>query len=157
MNLTNAIADMIFDMLEEKSEIEFQRNLLAQDLGCVPSQINYVLSSRFTPERGFIVESRRGGGGCIKISRISYNKNSLLDEVLSSVGQRIDEATVRNYLVNLIYHGFITEHDAEMILSATGDNVLRVLPWDYRDTLRAVIFKNMLLKSCLIICMNQQV
>ena len=147
MNLTNAIADMIFDMLEEKSEIEFQRNLLAQDLGCVPSQINYVLSSRFTPERGFIVESRRGGGGCIKISRISYNKNSLLDEVLSSVGQRIDEATVRNYLVNLIYHGFITEHDAEMILSATGDNVLRVLPWDYRDTLRAVIFKNMLLKS----------
>lgn len=147
MNLTNAIADMIFDMLEEKSEIEFQRNLLAQDLGCVPSQINYVLSSRFTPERGFIVESRRGGGGCIKISRISYNKNSLLDEVLSSVGQRIDEATVKNYLVNLIYHGFITEHDAELILSATGDSVLRVLPWDYRDTLRAVIFKNMLLKS----------
>ena len=147
MNLTNAIADMIFDMLEEKSEIEFQRNLLAQDLGCVPSQINYVLSSRFTPERGFIVESRRGGGGCIKISRISYNKNSLLDEVLSSVGQRIDEATVKNYLVNLIYHGFITEHEAELILSATGDSVLRVLPWDYRDTLRDVIFKNMLLKS----------
>ena len=138
---------MIFEMLKENSEVEFQRNLLAQDLGCVPSQINYVLSSRFTPERGFIVESRRGGGGCIKISRISYNKNSLLEEVLSSVGQSIDEATVRSYLVNLVYHGFITEHDAEMILSATGDSVLRVLPWDYRDTLRAVIFKNMLLKS----------
>ena len=57
LTLSNAIADMIFDMLEEKSEVEFQRNLLAQDLGCVPSQINYVLSSRFTPERGFIVES----------------------------------------------------------------------------------------------------
>lgn len=147
MNLSNTIADMIFSMLEENSEIEFQRNLLAQDLGCVPSQINYVLSSRFTPERGFIVESRRGGGGCIKISRISYNKNSLLDEVLSSVGNRIDEATVKSYLVNLIYQGLVTEHDAELILSATGDSVLRTLPWEYRDLLRAAIFKKMLLKS----------
>lgn len=147
MNLSNTIADMIFNMLEEKSEIEFQRNLLAQDLGCVPSQINYVLSSRFTPERGFIVESRRGGGGCIRISRISYNKNSLLDEVLSSVGNSIDEATVKNYLVNLIYQELITEHDAELILCATGDSVLRALPWEYRDLLRAMIFKKMLLKS----------
>ena len=147
MNLSNTIADMIFQMLEEKSEIEFQRNLLAQDLGCVPSQINYVLSSRFTPERGFIVESRRGGGGCIRISRISYNKNSLLDEVLSAVGQSIDEAMVRSYLVNLIYHGFITEHDAELILSATNDSVLRAIPYEYRDGIRAVIFKNMLLTS----------
>ena len=61
MNLSNAIAQMISEMLEERDEIEIQRNILAQDLGCVPSQINYVLSSRFTPERGYIVESRRGG------------------------------------------------------------------------------------------------
>ena len=61
MNLSNVIARMISDMLEEKDEIEIQRNILAQDLGCVPSQINYVLSSRFTPERGYMVESRRGG------------------------------------------------------------------------------------------------
>ena len=49
MNLSNAIVQMITDMLSEKNEVEFQRNILAQDLGCVPSQINYVLSSRFTP------------------------------------------------------------------------------------------------------------
>ena len=63
MNLSNVIADMISDMLEAEEQIEIQRNTLAQSIGCVPSQINYVLSSRFTPERGFIVESRRGGGG----------------------------------------------------------------------------------------------
>lgn len=145
MNLSNTIAEMIFQMLDEKSEIEFQRNLLAQDLGCVPSQINYVLSSRFTPERGFIVESRRGGGGCIRITRISYDKGSLLDEVLSSVGDRIDEATIRSYLVNLIYQNLISEHDAALILSAVGDNILRALPYEYRDAIRAAIFKQMLL------------
>lgn len=145
MNLSNTIAEMIFQMLDEKSEIEFQRNLLAQDLGCVPSQINYVLSSRFTPERGFIVESRRGGGGCIRITRISYDKNSLIDDVLSSVGDRIDEATVRSYLVNLIYQNLVSEHDASLILAAVGDNILRGLPYEYRDRIRAAIFKQMLL------------
>lgn len=145
MNLSNTIAEIIFQMLDEKSEIEFQRNLLAQDLGCVPSQINYVLSSRFTPERGFIVESRRGGGGCIRITRISYDKNSLIDDVLSSVGDRIDEATVRSYLVNLIYQNLVSEHDASLILAAVGDNILRALPNDYRDRIRAAIFKQMLL------------
>ncbi len=147
MNLSNTIAEMIFSMLEEKSEIEFQRNLLAQDLGCVPSQINYVLSSRFTPERGFIVESRRGGGGCIRITRINYNKGTLTDEILSSVGEGIDEATVRNYLINLIYQNLISERDAALILAAAGDNVLRGLPYEYRDRLRAAIFKQMLLTA----------
>lgn len=147
MNLSNTIAQIIFDMLEEKSEIEFQRNLLAQDLGCVPSQINYVLSSRFTPERGFIVESRRGGGGCIRITRVNYNSDTLLNEVLSCVGERIDETTVRNYLVNLIYHNLITQHDASLILAAVGDNILRVLPYEYRDRIRATIFKQMLLTA----------
>lgn len=145
MNISNAIADMIFDMLEEKSEIEFQRNLLAQSLGCVPSQINYVLSSRFTPERGFIVESRRGGRGCIRISRISYNKDSLIADVISAVGEKTDEGTARNYLINLVYHNLISEQDATLILAAVGDNILKMLPIEYRDRTRAAIFKQMLL------------
>ena len=87
MNLSNAIAQMITEMLSEQSEIEIQRNVLAQDLGCVPSQINYVLSSRFTPERGYIVESRRGGKGCIRITRVSCDKNTLIMKVIGSIGQ----------------------------------------------------------------------
>lgn len=145
MNLSNTIAEMIFQMLEEKSEIEFQRNLLAQDLGCVPSQINYVLSSRFTPERGFVVESRRGGGGCIRITRISYDNDDLILKVLSSVDERIDEATIKNYLLNLIYNDIITKHDAALILAATGDTVMRSLPYELRNSTRAAIFRQMLL------------
>ena len=94
MNLSNVIADMISDMLETEEQIEIQRNTLAQNIGCVPSQINYVLSSRFTPERGFIVESRRGGGGCIKITKIRYDKNTLLMDIISSVGTDVSERTV---------------------------------------------------------------
>ncbi len=145
MNLSNAIAQMISDMLEEKSEIEFQRNLLAQDLGCVPSQINYVLSSRFTPERGYIVESRRGGGGFIKITRIAYDKNTLLMEVVSSVGGSIDEATVRAHLINLVYHDLISEREAALILAATADSVLRAVTYELRDKIRAALFRQMLL------------
>ena len=67
MNLSNMIADMIADMVSEQNGYaEIRRNELAEKLGCVPSQINYVISSRFTPEHGYIVESRRGGGGYIR-------------------------------------------------------------------------------------------
>ena len=147
MNVSNTIADMIFQMLEEKSEIEFKRNILARSLGCVPSQINYVLSSRFTPERGFIVESRKGNGGCIKITRISYNKNSLLDDVFSAVGDSLDEGTAKNYLINLIYHDIVSEHDAALILAAMSDPVVSTVPKEYRDSLRASMFKRMLILS----------
>lgn len=145
MNLSNAIARMITEMLEEQSEIEIQRNVLAQDLGCVPSQINYVLSSRLTPERGYIVESRRGGKGCIRITRVSYDKNTLIMKVIGSVGQSIDERAVDAHLVNLVYHELITKRDATLISVATSDNTLRGLPTDIRDILRATIFKQMLL------------
>ncbi len=145
MNLSNAIAQMISDMLEDKSEIEIQRNILAQDLGCVPSQINYVLSSRFTPERGFIVESRRGGGGCIRITRISYDKDTLLMQVVKSLGTTIDEATVKNHLVNFIYHEIISQRDAALILSACSDANFKILPAEIRNSIRANVFRQMLL------------
>ena len=77
MNISNIIASMIQEMLENDGYTEIQRNELAQTLGCVPSQINYVISSRFTPEQGYIVESRRGGGGYIKITRASIDRNSI--------------------------------------------------------------------------------
>lgn len=145
MNLSNVIAAMISDMLEEKDEIEIQRNILAQRIGCVPSQINYVLSSRFTPERGFIVESRRGGGGCIKISRVSCSGEAPLMHIVNSIGGSIDERSCESYLVNLVYNSLLSKSDARLILAAAGDTALRQLPPEQRDSVRASIFKQMLL------------
>ena len=144
MNLSNVIADMISDMLEAEEQIEIQRNTLAQSIGCVPSQINYVLSSRFNPERGFIVESRRGGGGCIKITKVRYDKNTLLMDIISSVGVSINEKTLRHHLSSLVTEEIISERDGLLILSAVNDNTLRCVPTEYRDTVRANIFKQML-------------
>ena len=147
MNLSNAIAKMITEMLGESSEIEIQRNILAQNLGCVPSQINYVLSSRFTPERGFMVESRRGGGGCIRIVRINYDKDTLIMKVISSAGDKMSENGVKSHLANLLHHSLIDEAQAALILAATSESNFRVLPIPYHDVVRASIFKKMILTA----------
>lgn len=145
MTLSNLIASMISDMLKDTDEIEIKRNDLAQNIGCVPSQINYVLSSRFTPERGYIVESKRGGGGCIKITRISCDGDTLLMHVINSIGNVIDTKTVQSFLVNLVYSDLLTQNEAALISAATSDNSLRMLESSDRDAVRAAIFKQMLL------------
>lgn len=136
---------MIIQMLEDKDEIEFQRNILAQNVGCVPSQINYVLSSRFTPERGYIVESRRGGGGCVRITKVSYDKDTLLMNVINSIGSFISESTADDHLVNLMRHNLITRRDAVIIAAALSDSNFKGLPLEIRDAVRACIFKQTLL------------
>lgn len=145
MNLSNVIAQMISEMLDGKDEVEFRRNTLAQDLGCVPSQINYVISSRFTPERGYIVESRRGGGGFIKIAKVNCNGETLLMHVVNSVGDSIDENTCRGHLVNLVYRELLSKRDAKLILTAVSDSCLKAASAEARDKVRASIFKQLLI------------
>ena len=90
MLISDAIAKLIEEMINEgEGAAEIKRNDLAYRLGCVPSQINYVISSRFTPERGYIIESRRGGGGYIKIMRVRMDRNQYLMHVYNAVNDSI--------------------------------------------------------------------
>ncbi len=145
MSLSNSIAQMILQMLDRDGATEIQRNEFAQLMGCVPSQINYVLSSRFTPEQGYIVESRRGGGGYIRIRRVNLDRGVMLMHVINSVGGTLDEQTCRAHITNLKYGSFLDEQTAKLLLAATSDTCLRVLPQEQRDTARASIFKQLLL------------
>ena len=145
MNLSNVIAEMIMQMLDEEGYTEIQRNELAETLGCVPSQINYVISSRFTPEHGYIVESRRGGGGYIRITRAKYDKGTALMHVVNGIGQRVDDRTCRAHIYNLNYQDLLSEPVAKLILSATSESSLRAAPQSVKDEIRASIFKQMLL------------
>ena len=135
-------------MLEESGGVlELQRNKLAGDVGCVPSQINYVISSRFNPDRGYIVESRRGGGGYIKIQKISFDsKTAFLMHMLSAVGDSIDAMSAKAMLVSLYDNGIVTERELKLMLVSVSDRALiRIVQGKSRDTVRADIMKSLIL------------
>ena len=145
MNMSNEITQIILDMLEQTGFTEIQRNELAGNLGCVPSQINYVITSRFTPEQGYIVESRRGGGGYIRISRVKMDRGTAMMHIINSVGSTLDKATAEVMLNNMLQRNMIEMQSAKLIAAALSDRTLSQVEQDKRDTVRADLFKNMLL------------
>lgn len=148
MSLSNEIARILSEMLEETGRAEIKRNEFAQQLGCVPSQINYVISSRFTPERGYTVESQRGGGGYIKITRINYNtKEQILMHIINSVGDTIGEQSAKAIILNLNHTDMLDAEKAKVMLSALNENCYKSVPAEYRGKIRAAILKQMLLAS----------
>ena len=148
VNISNTIAQLIMDMLEADGSAEMQRNELAQTVGCVPSQINYVIASRFTPEQGYIVESRRGGGGYIRITRATHNTpGALVMHVVNHIGASIDEKTARAHIINLVNADIISKQTAKIMLAAVLDSCYRELSAQQRDKVRAAVFKQMLLQT----------
>lgn len=148
MKISELIAQEIMSMLEEQDGIaEIKRNDFASQLGCVPSQINYVLSSRFTPQQGFVVESRRGGGGYIKITRVCSDKKSQIMHIIDSLGDSIDYYTARSILINLCYQQLIEKKAAGIVLASISDNALQKIEDADKDKVRVDIFKNALLMA----------
>ena len=144
--LTDHIAQLIEEMLNEGNGIlELQRNEMASRLGCVPSQISYVISSRFTPERGYIIESRRGGGGCIRIVRKQMERNEYLMHFFCAIGDKIDEGEAIAYLKNLYGNALITERELVISAAALSSAALSSIPPMIRGSVRADIFKQMIL------------
>ena len=148
MRMSDLVAQYILEMLDEQNgSAEIKRNELAGDLGCVPSQINYVITSRFTPEQGYIVESRRGGGGYIRISRVKMDRGTTVMHIVNSVGKSLDKATAEAMLNNMLSAHVLEMDIAKVIAAALSDSSLRSVEQDKRDILRADLFKNMLLPT----------
>ena len=148
MRMSDLVAQYILEMLDEQNgSAEIKRNELAGDLGCVPSQINYVITSRFTPEQGYIVESRRGGGGYIRISRVKMDRGTTVMHIVNSVGKSLDKATAEAMLNNMLSAHVLEMDIAKVIAAALSDSSLRSVEQENRDTLRADLFKNMLLAT----------
>jgi len=143
MKLSNIIEEFIKEMLAENREIELQRNELATRFNCVPSQINYVIATRFSPERGYSVESRRGGGGYIRITRTAPENENLILHIVGAVGDNIS-ATSSNAIVKELYAaGLITQKEAKIIMAALSDSSL-IIKRPERDIVRAKMLKNIL-------------
>ena len=148
LGITDIIAGFIQQELERSGgALELQRSDLAQRFNCVPSQINYVMSTRFSPEHGYIVESRRGGGGYIRITRVQVDRQTLLMHVINSVGDSLDAASARAIVQNLVQSEAIDRQLGRALLSAIGDRALQAAQPEIRDRLRASIFKQILIHS----------
>ncbi len=147
MKISDIITSEILRMLNESEEntAEIQRNDFANLIGCAPSQINYVLSSRFTPEHGYIIESRRGGGGYIKISRVVMRKSTAFMHIINSIGDSIDMMSARIVIENCLQSELISKETARIMYAALSNNVMRSVPVILQDSLRAAILKEMLL------------
>jgi transcriptional regulator CtsR len=136
---------------EEEGAVEIQRNELANKFNCVPSQINYVISTRFTTDKGYYVESRRGGGGCISIRRLNTESaGEYLMHIITSIGDRISQHTCEVFINNFVDYNIIEYREAMLMKAATSDKVLMEVPIDKRDDTRATILKNMLMSLTVI-------
>ncbi len=144
--LSDSIEHFIKDLMTEDAHVELRRNELAQHFGCAPSQINYVLATRFSVDHGYIIESRRGGGGYVRIVRMqTRGEPNFLDALLNRVGNSVDEETANAIISNLFERKMITNREAALMRSAVSRNAL-ALPISAKDVLRAAVFRNMLVQ-----------
>ena len=147
MGISDVIANFLQESLEEAEDgvLEIQRSDLAQRFNCVPSQINYVMSTRFSLEHGYIVESRRGGNGYIRITRVRVDRQTLLMHVINSLGDSVDLPSARAILSNLVQSGALEETVGQALLTSVGDKALARVPREARNAIRADILKQVLI------------
>jgi transcriptional regulator of stress and heat shock response len=148
-NLSDIIENYLKSLLTSsiEGEVNIKRNDLAEHFSCVPSQINYVLSTRFTIEQGYIVESRRGGGGFVRIIRVSISndKNSeIINFIQQHIGAQIPYCSAHNFIVRLHENDILTQRETQMILAATDKDVLPS-ELGISNEIRANILKAMLI------------
>ncbi|WP_151737873.1 CtsR family transcriptional regulator ['Paenibacillus yunnanensis' Narsing Rao et al. 2020] len=146
-NISDIIEQYLKNILHESPEgtVEIQRNELADQFSCVPSQINYVISTRFTLEKGYVVESKRGGGGYIRIQRFELPQNvALYAHLKTAIGNEMDQTSAEGLIYQLEEARFLSTREACLMRAAVSRDCLTVnLP--YRDEIRAKIMKAMLI------------
>ena len=145
MRMSDVIEEFIKEMFEDsENSIEIQRNELAEHFNCVPSQINYVISTRFKPSQGYYVESRRGGGGHITIKKVKNDKEDYIMHIINNIGKELTSNDVDILISDFLSYNIINSKEAKLLKVATSDNILK-LSKEIKDEVRARIFKNMLL------------
>ncbi|WP_049537996.1 CtsR family transcriptional regulator [Streptococcus pseudopneumoniae] len=124
-NTSDHIEAYIKAILDQAGIVELQRSQLADTFQVVPSQINYVIKTRFTESRGYLVESKRGGGGYIRIGRIEFsNHHDMLRDLLYSIGERVSQEIYEDILQLLVEQDLMTKQEMTLLTSVATDRVL---------------------------------
>ncbi len=145
-NISDIIEQYFKQVLElsDRDIVEIKRSEVAEQFECVPSQINYVINTRFTLERGYIVESKRGGGGYIRIMKVKTNDDAhLIEQLIHLIEHRVSQASAEDVIFRLVEEDIISNREAKIMLSVIDRSVL-FLELPYRDELRARMLKAML-------------
>ncbi|QUW20407.1 CtsR family transcriptional regulator [Sporosarcina sp. Marseille-Q4063] len=146
-NISDIIEGYLKTIIEKEQNgiIEIKRNEVAEKFQCVPSQINYVINTRFTAERGYAVESKRGGGGYIRIFRVRPNtRKELIEHILSGLDGGASHTMALDVVYRLIDEEVISERESKLILAAVDRTTIRI-PLPERDEIRARILRAMLI------------
>lgn len=144
--LSDTIEQFIKALMEDENrEIELRRNELADHFQCAPSQINYVLATRFTPDHGYVIESRRGGGGYIRIVRLAAtSREELLQTLYQRIGTSISTSDAAKIIEHLRSENIVTLEEAQLMLAALSPQAVP-LPLNMKDALCAGTLRSMIL------------
>jgi len=145
-NITDVIEQYLKEHLRLQGEnmLEIKRNEIADRFQCVPSQINYVINTRFTEEKGYIIESKRGGGGYIRIIRVKHqDKSELIDSIIKLIQPKVTQQAALNIIGRLFEKRVITERESKIMSHAIDREVL-VFDIPLRDEIRSRILSAML-------------
>ena len=143
--ISDIIEEFIMNSLDDGQFIELSRNDLAKFFSCVPSQINYVLNTRFTVNRGFVVESQRGGGGYVKVLRVQDNNNNFINNVLNRCLQPINVVEA-NQIINQLQERKIITNKEALIISASISAKALNNPINMDNVIRANILKQVIIE-----------
>ena len=145
MRMSDIIAEFIQSALQESGGVaELSRKAMADQFDCVPSQINYVIETRFTPEQGYVVQSRRGGGGYIRIIRRMDDEQSMVFSVAKGVGEQLTYPEAVTLAGALFQAQAIDQREVDLLLGACSDAALSLIAQEDRDRVRAEIFRHAL-------------
>ena len=144
--LSNEIEKFIKEMMNENDEfVSIGRNDLADRFKCAPSQINYVLTTRFSPDRGYVVESRRGGGGYVKVIRVHRDPDDYIRNIISEIPKEgVSERTAKQITEGLYESGYVEMPHAKTIMNVLSDRTLNIVANEDRDRLRGHLLKQIL-------------
>lgn len=146
--MSDLIEIFIKELFEDNADdmVEIQRNELASYFKCAPSQINYVLTTRFSVDKGYLIESQRGGGGSIKIVHVKQERDDAFTSVLGEIGDSITAMKADQVIAFLENQGFISQREGKIMRAAVSDRAVMV-PVNRRNEMRAVILKGMILAA----------
>ena len=145
-NMSDIIEAYLKGFLKNEERIEIKRSDVAERFDCVPSQINYVINTRFTQEHGYMVESKRGGGGYIRIFKIQLvDEVDQIDQMLDLIEDKVSQRNGINIIETLVKRDIITPREAALILAVIEKSVLHSIT-DKEQYARAMLLKTFLVQ-----------